>query len=80
MASDAAGSEASAAVGSDVRAEVGALPDIGRREAGGWLVPVAASIAITHSIEPSLVFVTRVEFEFRHIQCKALKKQSFFEN
>jgi branched-chain amino acid transport system permease protein len=30
----------------DVRAEVGVLPDIGRREAGGWKVPVAAAIAI----------------------------------
>ena len=27
-------------------ADVGALPDIGRREAGGWLVPVAAALAI----------------------------------
>jgi len=32
VASDAAVSDA-------VIAEVGALPDIGRREAGGWLVP-----------------------------------------
>jgi branched-chain amino acid transport system permease protein len=31
---------------SDVRAEVGTLPDIGRREAGGWLVPAAAALAI----------------------------------
>jgi len=29
-----------------VRAEVGALPDIGRREPGGWLVPAAAALAI----------------------------------
>src|SRR3954471_11529084 len=36
-----------AAVGADdVRADVGALPDIGRREAGGWLVPAAAALAI----------------------------------
>ena len=38
MASDAALVDASA--------EVGALPDIGRREAGGWLVPAAAALAI----------------------------------
>src|SRR3954447_16032957 len=36
-----------AAVGTDdVRAEVGALPDIGRHEPGGWLVPAAAALAI----------------------------------
>ena len=31
----------------DTRAELGALPDIGRREAGGWLVPAAAALAFT---------------------------------
>src|SRR3954447_26285720 len=36
-----------AAVGTDdVRADVGALPDIARREVGGWLVPAAAALAI----------------------------------
>ena len=30
----------------DVQAEVGALPDIARREWGGWLVPAGAAIAI----------------------------------
>ena len=30
----------------DVVADVGALPDIGRREVGGWLVPAGAAIAI----------------------------------
>jgi branched-chain amino acid transport system permease protein len=30
----------------DVRAEVSVLPDIGRREAGGWKVPVLAALAI----------------------------------
>ena len=30
----------------DVVADVGALPDIGRREAGGWLVPAAAALAV----------------------------------
>lgn len=39
MASDAAVSDA-------VIAEVGALPDIGRREAGGWLVPAAAALVV----------------------------------
>jgi branched-chain amino acid transport system permease protein len=28
------------------QADVGALPDIGRREAGGWPVPVAAAVAV----------------------------------
>ena len=46
MASDGAGNDGIATAGGDVRAEVGALPDIGRREAGGWLVPAAAAIAI----------------------------------
>jgi branched-chain amino acid transport system permease protein len=39
VASEAVASEA-------VRAEVGALPDIGRREAGGWKVPVAAALLV----------------------------------
>ena len=44
MASDGAGTDAIAAGGADdVRADVGALPDIARREAGGWLVPAAAA-------------------------------------
>jgi branched-chain amino acid transport system permease protein len=46
VASDGAGNDGIATAGGDVRAEVGALPDIGRREAGGWLVPAAAAIAI----------------------------------
>ena len=46
MASEATGKDASGADGLDVSAEVGALPDIGRREAGGWLVPVIAALAI----------------------------------
>ncbi len=37
---------ASEAALGDVRAEVGALPDIGRREAGGWLVPAAAALVV----------------------------------
>jgi len=45
VASEGAGNELRED-GADVRAEVGALPDIGRREAGGWLVPVAAALAI----------------------------------
>ena len=39
MASDAGVSDA-------VIADVGALPDIGRREAGGWLVPAAAALVV----------------------------------
>ena len=39
MASDAAVSDA-------VVAEVGTLPDIGRREYGGWLVPAAAALVV----------------------------------
>jgi len=35
-----------AAVGDAVRADVGALPDIGRHEAGGWLVPAAAALLV----------------------------------
>ena len=46
MASDGAGNELRGEGGAGVRAEVGALPDIGRREAGGWLVPAAAALAI----------------------------------
>ena len=48
MASEGTGNDGIAAGGGDggVRAEVGALPDIGRREAGGWLVPAAAALAI----------------------------------
>ncbi len=30
----------------DARAEAGALPDIGRREAGGWIVPSAAAVVV----------------------------------
>ena len=45
MASDGAGIDASES-GATLRAEVGALPDIGRREAGGWLVPTVAALAI----------------------------------
>ena len=41
MASDAPADEAG-----DTRAEVGALPDIARREPGGWLVPAAALLAL----------------------------------
>ena len=39
MASDTGVSDA-------VIADVGSLPDIGRREAGGWLVPAAAALAV----------------------------------
>jgi len=39
VASDAGVSDA-------VIADVGALPDIGRREAGGWLVPAAAALVV----------------------------------
>jgi branched-chain amino acid transport system permease protein len=39
VASDAVASAA-------VQAEVGALPDIGRHEAGGWLVPAAAALVV----------------------------------
>ena len=39
MASEAVASEA-------VQAEVGALPDIARPEAGGWLVPAAAALVV----------------------------------
>ena len=46
MASDGVGNELRGEGGADVRAEVGALPDIGRREPGGWLVPAAAALAI----------------------------------
>ena len=35
-----------AVASAEVRAEVGALPDIGRREAGGWKVPVLAALAV----------------------------------
>jgi branched-chain amino acid transport system permease protein len=35
-----------AGVSDAVIAEVGALPDIGRREAGGWLVPAAAALVV----------------------------------
>jgi branched-chain amino acid transport system permease protein len=37
----------------DVRAEVGELPDIGRREAGGWKVPVLAALVI--AVLPALI-------------------------
>jgi branched-chain amino acid transport system permease protein len=37
----------------DVRAEVGALPDIGRHEAGGWKVPVLAALAL--ALLPALI-------------------------
>ena len=30
----------------DVGADIGALPDIGRREAGGWFVPAAAAVVV----------------------------------
>ena len=30
----------------DARAEVGAIPNIARREAGGWLVPTAAALLV----------------------------------
>jgi len=48
VASEGTGNDGIAAGGGDggVRAEVGALPDIGRREAGGWLVPAGAALAI----------------------------------
>ena len=46
MASEATGNDATGAGTTNVSAEVGALPDIGRREAGGWLVPAAAALAI----------------------------------
>ena len=39
-------SDATVAVSEGVRAEVGAIPDIGRREAGGWLVPAAAALVV----------------------------------
>jgi branched-chain amino acid transport system permease protein len=35
-----------ALAGDAVQAEVGALPDIARREAGGWLVPAAAALVV----------------------------------
>jgi branched-chain amino acid transport system permease protein len=35
-----------APVSDDVRAEVGALPDIGRHEAGGWPVPAAVALLL----------------------------------
>ena len=38
--------EAAAASHDDVVADVGALPDIGRREPGGWRVPVGAAIVV----------------------------------
>ena len=38
--------EAAAASPDDVVADVGALPDIGRREPGGWRVPVGAAIVV----------------------------------
>ena len=44
MASDDAA--VAAPVSADVRADVGALPDIGRREAGGWPVPAAIALVL----------------------------------
>ena len=42
MASDAVAATSAA----DTVADVGALPDIGRREPGGWLVPAAAALVV----------------------------------
>jgi branched-chain amino acid transport system permease protein len=39
-------SDAAVASPGEVAADVGALPDIGRREAGGWLVPVGAALVV----------------------------------
>jgi len=39
-------SDAATASPVDVVADVGPLPDIGRHEAGGWLVPVAAALVV----------------------------------
>ena len=39
-------SDAPADQGGDAEADVGALPDIARREPGGWLVPAAALLAL----------------------------------
>ena len=46
MASEGAPNDVSGADAADASADVGVLPDIGRREAGGWLVPAAAALAI----------------------------------
>ena len=46
MASEGVRNDGVVSAGNDVRDEVGALPDIGRREAGGWLVPAAAALAV----------------------------------
>ena len=51
MASDDAA--VAAPVSAEVRADVGALPDIGRREAGGW--PVPAAIALVLAALPFMV-------------------------
>jgi len=45
VASDDGADDLRSDAAAGTRADVGALPDIGRREAGGWLVPAAAALA-----------------------------------
>ncbi len=45
--------EATPLAGGDIAAEVGALPDIARREPGGWLVPAAALVVL--AVLPALI-------------------------